>query len=128
MSDRNIPSNQQCTHFEQVGIGVVQTAVAKPFDCPWCQIERLTADRDEWKGRADQLRDELESRGETSEDSAFVIHFDDRDRPIEVYTGNGAERAARQRFEGLLSNWNCQLFRMIDDGKRPALKSSGEPT
>jgi hypothetical protein len=50
---------------------------------------------------------------------AYIIHFEDADVPIEVFCGYGSGDAARKAFEQHLSQWNCQLFRMVDDGKRP---------
>lgn len=37
------PSSNQCTHFQKVGPGIVQTAVANIWECPWCKVERLEA-------------------------------------------------------------------------------------
>ena len=49
----------------------------------------------------------------------FVIMFDDRDVPPEVFGGEQAEAGARARFEQVLTNWNANLFQRIDDGRRP---------
>lgn len=51
---------------------------------------------------------------------AFLIFFDDTDRPPEIFTlGGNAEEAARRRFEQVLGRgWNAHLFQRIDDGKR----------
>lgn len=49
----------------------------------------------------------------------FMIVFDDRDVPPEVFGGEQAEQGARARFEQVLTNWNANLFQRIDDGRRP---------
>lgn len=49
----------------------------------------------------------------------FVIMFDDRDVPPEVFGGEGAEVAAHARFEQVLTSYNANLFQRIDDGRRP---------
>jgi hypothetical protein len=52
---------------------------------------------------------------------AFLIFFEDNDRPPEVFMlADNSEAAARHRFERVLSGgWNAHLFQRIDDGKRP---------
>jgi hypothetical protein len=50
----------------------------------------------------------------------FMIVFDDRDVPPEVFGGEQAELGARARFERVLTNWNANLFQRIDDGRRPS--------
>lgn len=50
--------------------------------------------------------------------SAWLIHYDDADARPEIFTGPGAEAGARARFAVALQQWNCQLFEMVDDGKR----------
>lgn len=59
-------------------------------------------------------------------ESCFLILFEDRDRPPEVFMlGGNAEIAARQRFEQVLGRgWNAHLFQRIDDGKRPLPEAS----
>lgn len=56
----------------------------------------------------------------------FVIMFDDRDVPPEVFGGEGAEVAAHARFEQVLTSYNANLFQRIDDGRRP-LPSQEDP-
>jgi hypothetical protein len=53
------------------------------------------------------------------DDPAYLIFFEDFDMRPEVFKGAGAERAARLRFNAVLSNWTAHLFARVDDGKRP---------
>lgn len=39
--------------------------------------------------------------------AAFLIHYDDRDKPAEIWTG---EAAARARFKRISDQWNAHLF------------------
>ena len=45
----------------------------------------------------------------------WLIRYDDADITPEVITG---EEIARQVFADRLLTWNCQLFKMVDDGIR----------
>lgn len=45
---------------------------------------------------------------------AWLIYFEDRDVPPELYTDEGAEENARARFKVLLQSWSCHLFRAAD--------------
>lgn len=44
-------------------------------------------------------------------ESTWLIHFDDHEMRDEVFTGPTAEANARARFDQLLVNWSCHLFR-----------------
>lgn len=48
----------------------------------------------------------------------WIIHFEDADRGVEFFAGEGADEGAKKRFAIALQQWNCQLFVMVDDGKR----------
>lgn len=52
----------------------------------------------------------------------FMIVFDDAGVGPEVFAGEQAEDCARRAFEAHLSNWNCSLFRRVDDGLRHGAK------
>lgn len=52
--------------------------------------------------------------------SAWLILFDDAEVKPEVFTGNGAERAARERFKALSDNWNAHLFALAESNTSPA--------
>ena len=47
--------------------------------------------------------------------SAWLIYFEDAQRPAELFSGEGAEEAAAARYQALLPNWNCHLFRREDN-------------
>lgn len=40
----------------------------------------------------------------------WLIYYSDKDRGVEVFSGEGAEQAARTRHAALLPNWNCYLL------------------
>lgn len=48
---------------------------------------------------------------------AWLIHFADQDHGPEIFTGDGAEEAARMRFSMASDNWTCYLFKQIDGPK-----------
>jgi hypothetical protein len=50
---------------------------------------------------------------ERPEDGAWMIVFEDRDEAREVFTGHGAEEAARKRFDQLKGNWSIHLFQRV---------------
>lgn len=45
----------------------------------------------------------------------WLIYFEDKSVNPEVFTGEGAEAAARHRFKVLLGNWSCHLFRSVSE-------------
>jgi hypothetical protein len=45
--------------------------------------------------------------------SAWLIWYQDQDRPPEYFTGAGAEIAARERYRMVSFAWNCHLFEKI---------------
>lgn len=47
-------------------------------------------------------------------DDAWLIYFEDREVPPEIYTGEDAEANARARYAVLLQSWSCHLFRAAD--------------
>lgn len=53
---------------------------------------------------------------------AFLIFYEDHVVTPEVFTGEGAEYAARTRFKQARDHWSCHLFAKIDDSTR-ALQS-----
>lgn len=48
--------------------------------------------------------------------SAWLIHYEDADRDVEIFTGEGAETAARSRYDESCQSWNCTLFAAQDSG------------
>lgn len=40
----------------------------------------------------------------------YLIFFEDPDKPAEIFSGAGAEFAARWRYAQALGNWTCHLF------------------
>lgn len=52
-----------------------------------------------------------------SQDDWWLIRYDDADVPPTILQG---ESVARKCFAARLLTWNCQLFKMVDDGKRRA--------
>lgn len=54
----------------------------------------------------------------------WVILYADNDMPPELVLG---EAEARERLESHLPNWDCQLFKMVDDGKRERRVPPAEP-
>ena len=47
------------------------------------------------------------------EGSAWLIYFEDQSEKPEIFSGCGAEVAARERFRVLSFAWNCHLFQKI---------------
>ena len=47
---------------------------------------------------------------------AWLIFFEDDEVKDEVFSGEGAEDAARYRLEQCKMNWACHLFQEVDDG------------
>ncbi len=59
-------------------------------------------------------------------DKHWLIYFDDRDMPPEIFT---IEDAARESYRRRQQTWNCYLFEQVADpepGKRDALRQRGE--
>jgi hypothetical protein len=54
-----------------------------------------------------------------SRECAWLIYFDDRDMPPEIFTGCGAEDAAHKRFKMVSGNWNCTLFQSVSPSPPP---------
>ncbi len=50
--------------------------------------------------------------------SWWVIYFDDADRKPEVFGGEGAENAAKRRYEQISISWNAHLFVKVDSNSR----------
>ncbi len=50
---------------------------------------------------------------ETSGEDAWLLVFADQDVKSELFTGHGAEDAARSRFEQAKASWTCRLFRSV---------------
>ena len=44
---------------------------------------------------------------------AWLIYFEDVDVRPEIFTGEGAEQAARHAYKRALTNWNCHLFQKV---------------
>ena len=40
----------------------------------------------------------------------WAIWFDDADRELEIFAGEGAEEAAKRRYEVCRVQWNCELL------------------
>lgn len=54
--------------------------------------------------------------GERVEPRYWLIHFDDRDRPLEVFT---ERNAALRRYDQISGSWNATLFESIHDNSQP---------
>lgn len=44
---------------------------------------------------------------------AWLIYYDDKDMPVEVFSGCGAEDAARRRFDRQRGRWTMHLFKEV---------------
>jgi len=56
---------------------------------------------------------------------AFLIFYDDQERRPEVFSGHGAEEAARRRFEQISGQWNAHLFERVAVNSRDAVTKPG---
>jgi hypothetical protein len=52
-------------------------------------------------------------KADDSPGDAWLILFDDADVGPELFTGEGAERAAKLRYEALAQSWSVYLFRSV---------------
>ena len=43
-------------------------------------------------------------------DAYWLIHYEDKSVPVEVYGGDGAEEAAKEIYAKRSTSWNCHLF------------------
>jgi cytochrome c5 len=48
------------------------------------------------------------------EAGTYIVRFDDASREQELFTGDGAYKAAREFYERSKISWNCQLFAMAE--------------
>lgn len=64
-------------------------------------IETTTSDRTSASGSNDLLCD------------GWLIFYEDASVGSEVFMGEGAEAAAKERYKQSLVNWNCHLFRKV---------------
>jgi len=55
-----------------------------------------------------------------NDERVWVIMFEDAEVPAEVFSGYGAEDAARRRFSDVGKTYNCTLFSEVKDGDRVA--------
>lgn len=49
---------------------------------------------------------------------AWLILYDDQDVKPEIFSGEGAEAAAKYRFRQLSTNWNAHLFVLYESNSR----------
>jgi hypothetical protein len=75
---------------------------------------------EECKARATRETRGTPTPGET--ESAWLIHYDDPERPIEVFCGENARGAAWKRYAQAQISWTCTLFQKVTD--RPAARVS----
>lgn len=45
---------------------------------------------------------------------AWILYFEDATVPQELFSGYGAEQAARSRWENAKLNWSCHLFATVE--------------
>lgn len=46
-------------------------------------------------------------------EAAWLLYFDDPDKPVEIFMGAGAPESAAARYKQASINWNCHLFEKV---------------
>lgn len=68
---------------------------------------------EEENSRLKRERDEALAKLNKKEESTWLLWFEDRDHPPEIFAGEDAEAAARARYEEASHAWACHLFKTV---------------
>ena len=54
----------------------------------------------------------------THPNGLWMVHYEEAGKPPEIFFGEGAENAARQRYAVANHNWSCHLLSRVPDARK----------